>query len=572
MDLDPDHACLAFCGISLLGESSYRCPVIDPIALSKNARFPGRTGSRRAAALSVLASLLWIGQAAVVAQTLGTLLTEGQVHPFLAVALFAGLGALRALLTYGAETLAQDAADAVIRQARRAILLAEARRTGDYAFGGAGAIAALAGEKLELLGPFLTRYGLARARVMVLPLAILTLAFWQSWAVGVIFLVAGPLIPVFMALIGLATKEASARQMAEIGTLNDFLVERLSALVDIRVLGAGEAVMAGFAAQAGDLRARTMAVLRVAFLSSTVLELFAAIGVAMVAVYVGFSLLGALEFGSWGGPLSPQAGIFLLLLAPEFFQPLRDLSATWHDKAAADAVLNEVAAHAADLGTPLPGRGARVQPLHGPAKVSLRGCNLPSGKALPDISIQPGERVALIGPSGSGKSSALRLIAGLTLPDTGEVKVAGQPLSTANADAWRSRLGWMPQEPHFLTGSLRANLSLGRMGDLPRALRIAAVDAVAKALPRGLDTRLGETGGGLSGGEARRMTLARAILTEPDLIIADEPTADLDPVTAAQVTEGLLAEAARGATLIIATHDPALAARMDRVIDLGGEG
>ena len=506
------------------------------------------------------------------AQTLGALLTDGQVDAFLSVALFAGLGALRALLTYRAETLAQDAADAVIRQARRAILVAEAGRTDDNAFGGAGAIAALAGEKLELLGPFLTRYGLARARVMVLPLVILALAFWQSWAVGVIFLVAGPLIPVFMALIGLAAKEASARQMAEIGTLNDFLVERLSALVDIRVLGAGEAVMAGFAAQAGDLRARTMAVLRVAFLSSTVLELFAAIGVAMVAVYVGFSLLGALEFGTWGGPLSPQAGIFLLLLAPEFFQPLRDLSAAWHDKAAADAVLDEVAAHAADIGTPLPGRGARVQPLPGPAQVSLQGCRLPSGKALPNISIQPGERVALVGTSGSGKTSVLRLIAGLVLPDGGEVRVAGQPLSAANADAWRSRLGWMPQAPHFLTGSLRANLTLGRKGDLTRALRMAAVYEVAKALPRGLDTRLGETGGGLSGGEARRMTLARAILATPDLILADEPTADLDPATAALVTEGLLAEAARVTTLIIATHDPALAARMDRVIDLGGEG
>jgi ATP-binding cassette subfamily C protein CydD len=522
--------------------------------------------------LSVLAGLLWIAQAAVVAQALGALLAEGPVHPILSAALFAGLGALRAGLAYGAETLAQTAADTVIRQARRGIVAAEARRTDDNPFGGAGAIAALAGEKLELLGPFLTRYGLARARVMVLPLVILGLAFWQSWAVGVIFLVAGPLIPVFMALIGLAAKEASARQMAEIGTLNDFLVERLSALVDIRVLGAGDAVMAGFAAQAGDLRSRTMAVLRVAFLSSTVLELFAAIGVAMVAVYVGFSLLGALEFGTWGVPLSPQAGIFLLLLAPEFFQPLRDLSAAWHDKAAADAVLDEVATHAAVPGTPLPGLGARVQSLPGPAGVALHDCRLPSGKALPDIVITPGERVALIGPSGAGKTSALRLIAGLALPEGGEVQVAGQPLSAATADAWRSRLGWMPQAPHFLTGSLRANLTLGRQGDLPRALQIAAVDAVARALPRGLDTRLGETGGGLSGGEARRMTLARAILAAPDLILADEPTADLDPATAAQVTEGLLAEAARGATLIIATHDPALAARMDRVIDLGGAG
>lgn len=522
--------------------------------------------------LSVLSGLLWIVQAAVVAKALGALLQGEPVQPILSTTLFALFGVARAVLTYWSETVAQSAADAVIRQARAAIVRTEAERVDENPFGGAGAIAALASEKLDLLGPLLTRYGLARARVMVLPLAVLALAFWQSWAVGVILVVAGPLIPVFMALIGLAAKEASARQMAEIGTLNDFLVERLSALVDIRLLGAGDRVLARFATQAGNLRTRSMAVLRVAFLSSTVLELFAAIGVAMVAVYVGFSLLGALEFGSWGGPLSPQAGIFLLLLAPEFFQPLRDLSTAWHDKAAAEAVLDEVVAHAADLGAALPGRGARVQPLAGPASVALTGCLLPSGKTLPDIVIGPGERVALIGPSGSGKTSVLRLIAGLRLPDTGEVLVAGQPLSAANADAWRARLGWMPQAPHFLTGSLRGNLAVGRSGDLPRALRIAAVDEIVKGLPNGLHTRLGETGGGLSGGEARRMTLARAILTAPDLILADEPTADLDPATGALVTRGLLDEASRGATLVIATHDPALAVRMDRVIDLGDEG
>jgi ATP-binding cassette subfamily C protein CydD len=522
--------------------------------------------------LSVLAGLLSIVQAAVVAQALGAMLQGAQIQPILSAILFALLGALRAVLTHRAETLAQTAADAVISRARRTIVLAEAGRTDDNPFGGAGAIAALAGEKLELLGPFLTRYALARARVMVGPLAILVLAFWQSWAVGVILLVAGPLIPVFMALIGLAAKEASARQMAEIGTLNDFLVERLSALVDIRVLGAGDRVMARFAAQAGDLRARTMSVLRVAFLSSTVLELFAAIGVAMVAVYVGFSLLGEVAFGTWGAPLSPQAGIFLLLLAPEFFQPLRDLAAAWHDKVAADAVLDEVATFSADPGTPLPGRGARVEPLPGPASVRLLGCRLPSGKALPDLTIQPGERVALVGPSGAGKSTVLRLIAGLSLPGQGEVRVAGQRLSADTADAWRVRLGWMPQTPHFLTGSLRANLTLGRTGDLPAALQTAAVDSVALALPRGLNTRLGETGGGLSGGEARRMTLARAILSAPDVILADEPTADLDAATADLVTRGLLGEATLGVTLIVATHDPALAARMDRVIDLGGAG
>lgn len=530
---------------------------------------PGRTGLRRAAVLSVLSALFWPAQAATVALGIGSLLSGAPVSALVVAGLFAAFGLLRAGLAHMAEAAAQGAADTVIAAARNSIVGAEAARILDNPFGGAGSIAALAGEKVETLGPYLTRYALARARAMVVPVVILILAAWQSWAVALIFLVAGPLIPVFMALIGLAAKETSARQMAEIGTLNDFLVERLSALTDIRVLGAGPKVLRGFAAQAGDLRARSMAVLRIAFLSSTVLELFAAIGVAMVAVFVGFSLLGAVEFGTWGTPLSPAAGIFLLMLAPEFFQPLRDLSAAWHDKAAADAVLDELSTHAAAPPAPLAGSGAQADRLAGPASVALVGCVAPSGIRLPDISVQAGERVALIGPSGSGKTSILRLMAGLSVPATGVVSVAGQRLTDATADAWRARIGWIPQAVHLVTGSLRFNLTMGRPGGIDHALAVSAVADVVDALPGGLSTRLGEAGGGLSGGEARRITLARAVHAAPDLILADEPTADLDAATAALVTDGLLAEAARGVTLIIATHDPVLAARMDRIIDLG---
>ena len=530
---------------------------------------PGRKGQRRAAMLSVLAGMIWPMQAAVVAWAIGGLLGGAATSPWIAATGFFLLGGLRAILAYVADGQAQGAAEAVVSHSRARIVAAEAQRSGDSAFGGAGSIAALSGEKLELLGPFVTRYAPARARAMVLPMVILALAAWQSWAVAIILLISGPLIPVFMALVGMAAKETSARQMTEIGTLNDFLVERLSALVDIRLLGAGPLVLNSFSTAAGDLRRRTIAVLAVAFLSSTVLELFAAIGVAMVAVYVGFSLLGALEFGAWGGALSPQAGIFLLLLAPEFYQPLRDLSAAWHDKAAADAVLDELASHAAEVSDQLPGTGGPAARMPGPASVLLKGCLIPSGRALPDIVVLPGERVALVGPSGAGKTSALRLMAGLELPRAGSVTVAGQILTSQNADAWRARLGWMPQAPHFLTGSLQQNLKLGRDGNVMAALDSAAVGDVVRALPKGLSTLLGETGAGLSGGEARRITLARAVFAGPDLILADEPTSDLDTATAQAVTEGLLAEASKGATLVVATHDMDLAARMDRIIDLG---
>ena len=533
---------------------------------------PGQRDLRRSSVLSVLAGLIWPVQAACIAWALAGLLAGDAPAPLLAAALFAGAGTLRATVGYRAETYAQRAADAIIHTARADMVAKLGTRVDDSGMGGAGALAALAAEKLDLLGPFLTRYAPARARAAVLPLVILALAFWYSWAVGLVLLVAGPLIPVFMALIGLAAKEASARQMVEIGTLNDFLVERMTALPDIRLLGAGARVEADLASHATDLRERTMAVLRVAFLSSTVLELFAAIGVAMVAVYVGFSLLGQLGFGAWGGPLAPAAGIFLLLLAPEFFQPLRDLSAAWHDKAAADAVIDELTRFRAETNIPLLGEGARAQPLPGPASVELRGCVTPAGQKLPDITVAAGERVALVGPSGAGKTSALRLMAGLADPGTGSVQVAGQALTSATADAWRARLGWMPQGVHFTTGSLRWNVTFGRDGDLADSLRAAAIDRVVAGLAKGPGTPLGETGGGLSGGEARRITLARALHGHPDMILADEPTADLDQATAATVTDALLAQATRGTTLIVATHDPALMARMDRVIMLGTPG
>jgi len=529
---------------------------------------PGAAMQRRASRLSVLATVLWPLQAALVAYALGGLLA-GVPVPAVPVALvYVALGAVRSFLTVLGDAQSQAAAETVIHAARGHIVLEEARRAADGPFGGAGGVAALASEKLDLLAPFITRYAPARARVMVIPAVILALAFWHSWAVGLVLVISGPLIPVFMALVGMAAKEASQRQLVEIGDLNDLLIERLSALADIRLLGASKVVRDRFATQAKDVQRRTMAVLRVAFLSSTVLELFAAIGVAMVAVYVGFSLLGAIEFGAWGG-LTPQSGIFLLLLAPEFYQPLRDLSAAWHDKAAADAVLEEYSTWETQDTTCMLGHGGASLPMRGGAEISLRGCVLPNGDTLHDIEVSAGESVALMGPSGAGKTSALRLMAGLISPDTGQVRVAGQGLSADTADSWRARVGWMPQSPHFLNASLRENVRMGREGDVSEALKQAAVDEVVARLPQGLHTRLGETGGGLSGGEARRLTLARAIFGAPDVILADEPTADLDAVTAHAVTEGLLAQVARGATLVVATHDPALAARMDRVIELG---
>jgi len=527
---------------------------------------------QRAGLLSTGAALIWPLQAALVALLLAGLLQGGGTAPALLVGGFIALGLARAALGYVSEQMLQISAHALIAQLRDSMITTEMTRASDTGFGSAGAVAVLASTKLDMLIPYITRYRPARMRVLLVPPVILVLSFWHAWVVGLVLLVAGPLIPVFMALVGWAAKEASARQLSEIGSLNDLLVERFSALPDIRALGAGGRVQAGFSAKADDLRRRTMAVLAVAFMSSTVLELFSALGVALVAVFVGFSLLDVVTFGTWGAPLSPAVGIFLLLLAPDFFQPLRDLAAAWHDKAAADAVAEEYETWHVGQATKRLGAGISAAPLPGMPSLALHAAQLPSGIALPDLSIQPGERVALVGHSGAGKTTVLRLLAGLLhLPDA-RITVAGHALDDRAADGWRRRVGWMPQAPHFLNASLRRNIDMGRpdAGDMADALQRAALAPVIANLPQGLNTQLGETGAGLSGGEGRRVLLARALFARPDVILADEPTADLDAATAELITDALLAEAARGATLIVATHDMRLARQMDRIIQLGG--
>jgi ATP-binding cassette subfamily C protein CydD len=330
-------------------------------------------------------------------------------------------------------------------------------------------------------------------------------------------------------------------------------------------------MLADFEDRAEGLRARTMAVLRVAFLSSTVLELFSAIGVAMVAVYVGFALLGELGFGAWTTPLTLSQGVFLLMLAPDFFQPLRDLAAAWHDKAAALAVARDLTEIEAGDDETILGDGAATAALPGDAPIRLRGLGL-GAMRFPDLDIAPGQSLAFTGPSGSGKSTLIALIGGLVAVERGTVMIGDKPLTEDSADAWRARIAWVPQTPHFHPGPLRDTLTLGLpeadADAIARGLALASASDIVARLPQGLDTPLGESGTGVSGGEARRLMLARAALSGRRVILADEPTADLDAETASEIIAALSALSAQGATVIVATHDAALAQAMETHVAL----
>lgn len=533
---------------------------------------------RLGVALQTAAALVWIPQAALIGLAVGGIAAgePARTAMFPALAVFV-LGLVRAAMERAGVRLAFDSAREHLSQLRGEMIDAVAGRSPlDISAPSSGHVASALAEQAEAVIPYLARFQPLRVKAAVVPAVILACVFVFSWASALILLLAAPLIPLFMALIGWRAKEASERQLAETGDMNAFLLDRLRGLTTIRTFGAVDRTARRLRADADSLRIRTMAVLRIAFLSSAVLELFAALGVAMVAVYVGFHFLGQLDFGAWGGKLSFAEGLFILLLAPAFFEPLRDLSTVWHDRAAGQAGLAALE-KASARGMPIVGRAQdALFPVDVTRALSVkiedlrfryRGQDL---LVLDDfgLDIRAGERVAIMAPSGAGKSTLLALIAGLA-PASGSVRIGGEPLNAATACCFRASIAWVGQPPHIFPGTIAGNVSLGRPGvgpaEVARALKAARLDGVASA--RGASP-IGEGGVGLSGGEALRLALARAAAGQGvGLILADEPTAHLDGETAAEVIESLLAVSA-GRTLIVATHDPVLASRMDRVIYL----
>lgn len=523
------------------------------------------------------AALAWLPQAALLAWAVqGMVAGAGWRAAVMPAALVLALGVLRALAeAWGARTMAAAArrhlsalrAGAVAALARRSPLDRERARSGQAA--------SVLAEQAEAVVPYLVRFQPARWKAVLAPLAILAAIAPLSWIAALVLLVAAPLIPLFMALVGMGAQAASRAHMVELGGMNAFLLDRLRGLATLRALGAVDATAIRLADTAQALRRRTMAVLRIAFLSSAVLELFSALGVAMVAVYIGFSLLGTLDFGAWGAQLTLAHGLFILLLAPAFFEPLRELAAVWHDKAAGEAGLaglRELAAEGVMMTGAVAAAGAA--PANAPPAVEVRSLRLAHAGEPPlfddfSLTVRCGEHVALLGASGAGKTTLLALLAGLLPADGGAIRIGGVELAEESAATLRRRMAWMGQRPHVFTASVADNITLGRPLDaslaVSAALQRAGLGAVAQARP---GVMLADGGHGLSGGEAVRLALARvAVWPHADLLLVDEPTAHLDSETAARVTDALLS-LAKGKTMLVATHDPVLAARLHRAVDV----
>lgn len=427
-------------------------------------------------------------------------------------------------------------------------------------------------DQVEALDAYYARYLPLTRLALVVPLILGAAAVWANWLAGLLLFLTAPLIPFFMALIGMGAEQASKRQFDALQRLGRRFLDRLQGLTSLQIMGRAEAEGRILQAVADEHRVRTMGVLKIAFLSSATLEFFASVAIAVVALYLGSAYLGLISFGVPDGGLTLASGLFVLLLAPEFFQPLRQFAGAYHDRA------NAVAAAGDLMALPLaaddePQSAPPVRTGDGPAAVTVAGLTVKrpgrAGLVLDglDLAVAPGALVGVVGPSGLGKSTLLDALLGFVPIEAGRVAIDGHPAGTATLPL----VAWAGQRPHLFAGTIRANIALGDPSATPAQVEAAARDAGVTAfvdeLPAGLDTPVGERGFGLSGGQARRVALARAFLKPAPLLLLDEPTADLDPATEAMVLAGIRRRAGRQ-TILMVTHGAAAAAACDRVLRL----
>ncbi|MCC4598525.1 thiol reductant ABC exporter subunit CydD [Xanthomonas melonis] len=535
---------------------------------------PARRARRLAGVAVAVSGLLLLAQAAAIAWLLQAVLVQRlplvQLREVGAGLLLALLG--RALLTAWAQSLTGEVADV----AKRALRARIARRLVQHGpvwlrRQRSGELGELSLAHTDALEGYFVGYQLARTELLLVPPLILIAVFSVDWVVGLVLLLTAPLIPFFMMLVGWGAEAAGREQLRALARMGGHFADRLKGLGLLRVYGRGQDELSGIAAAAEGVRERSLKVLRIAFLSSTVLEFFASVSVAIVALYFGLSYLGMLDLH---GLPTLGAGMFCLLLAPEFFAPLRRLAAHYHDRANALAAVAESerllegfadnAAIAVALPLPAAAEAAQAQmPLLQARELALRPPGAPQLVVERfSLVLEPGQRVALIGASGSGKSTLLEGLAGWLSPEAGSVILRPG-----------TRVGYAAQRPYLFHGSIADNLRLAdpQASDarLHAVAEAAQVMRFAAQLPDGLDTLIGERGFGLSGGEARRVALARLLLREPEVLLLDEPTAFLDPATEAELLRTLGAFA-RGRALVLATHSTAVMAWADTVIDLQG--
>ncbi|RDF11996.1 cysteine/glutathione ABC transporter permease/ATP-binding protein CydD [Haemophilus paraphrohaemolyticus] len=493
-----------------------------------------------------ISALFMMGQMALIALMLHKIIIEHQTaSQFLAeIGLLFGCFTARAVLIWLRERMGFKAGQTLRLHLRQQIiqkLLAvgpmslQQKPTGSWAN--------LMLEQVENLHNFYARYLPQQFLSLIVPILILCIVFPINWAAGLILFATLPLLPIFMALAGIKAVEANQRNIGVLSRMSGQFLDKLRGLETIRLFGQAEKQTEQIYQSTEEFRLSTMDVLKMAFLSSAVLEFFTAISIAVMAVYFGFTFLGELDFGGYGVAVGLFTGFFCLMLAPEFYQPLRELGVFYHDKAAAIAAADnietflneEVLSHQASQ------KDFQNQPL----VIQAKDCVVLSvqGKCLTqplNFEICEKQHIALVGQSGAGKSSLMNMLLGF-LPYEGSVTINGVELRELNLSQWRAKLAWVGQNPQLIRGSLKENILLGNREvseqALEQALSRSKADEFVYRL--GLEHQVQDSNAGISGGQAQRIAIARALLRDYELLLLDEPTASLDLQSEQQVLQAL---------------------------------
>jgi thiol reductant ABC exporter CydD subunit len=522
-------------------------------------------------ALGIAAALLVLLQATLLARVIvrgfdGASLGDVRTD----LALLALTFAARGVLAWGFEVAGARAASAVLSELRLE-LVARRLRAQPTAVDGVGAaeIVSAGVEGVDGLQAYFGRYLPQVVLACIVPLAVVGWVGAIDLISALVMLVTLPLVPLFMWLIGRYAQERTLERWQALRLLSGHFLDVVRGLPTLQAFNRSRAQAAVLADVGERYRRATMATLRVGFLSGSVLELAATLGVALVAVTVGVRLDG--------GNLGFQAALTVLVLAPELYLPLRRLAAEFHASANGLAVAERML-ELLDAPPAVGTDGRIVAPTPREAPVRFEGVSFayPSRPGLVlagfDLELSPGETVALVGPSGAGKSTVASLLLRLLEPSAGRVTVGGIDLAECRAELWRRQTAWVPQRPTIFRGTVADNIRLGNERAVESAVRDAAMlagaDRFIRSLPEGYRTLVGDGGRALSAGERRRIALARAFLRDAPLVILDEPTADLDPISADVVAEAVERLCA-GRTVLLIAHRPELVARADRVVALG---